>query len=312
MHVCIIAVQNNSMKISTFDLNLFVILNAIYTEGSLTKAAEVVGITQPAVSNALSRLREKFNDDLFVRTGSGMVPTQKTENIINDIQSALTLMQQSVNEPDTFDAENTTRTFKLSLGDISEGRVLPYIMKEIDQNAKNISVGSYAYKRSDQVHALATHNLDFVVDPVIPASDEINSYKVFEDDLVVIHREDHPLSKIENPTIDDILSQGHLHVSSRKRGLHLIDVELDKIGYRRNVALRCQHFLIAPTIVKSTDLVLFATRSFAKAHNLPFVEIPAEIPSMEYFLIWHKSDEGDGGHIWMKDLIIKAFIAAKK
>jgi DNA-binding transcriptional LysR family regulator len=312
MHVCIIAVQNNTMKISTFDLNLFVILNAIYTEGSLTKAAEVVGITQPAVSNALSRLREKFNDDLFVRTGSGMVPTQKTENIINDIQSALTLMQQSVNEPDTFDAENTTRTFKLSLGDISEGRVLPYIMKEIDQKAKNISVGSYAYKRSDQVHALATHNLDFVVDPVIPASDEINSYKVFEDDFVVIHREDHPLSKIENPTIDDILSQGHLHVSSRKRGLHLIDVELDKIGYRRNVALRCQHFLIAPTIVRSTDLVLFATRSFAKAHNLPFVEIPAEIPSMEYFLIWHKSDEGDGGHIWMKDLIIKAFIAAKK
>ena len=71
------------MKISSFDLNLFVIMNSIYTEGSLTKAAEVVGITQPAVSNALSRLREKFNDDLFVRTGSGMVPTQKTENIID-------------------------------------------------------------------------------------------------------------------------------------------------------------------------------------------------------------------------------------
>ena len=77
------------MKISSFDLNLFVILNSIYTEGSLTKAAEVVGITQPAVSNALSRLRERFDDELFVRTGTGMVPTQKTENIILDIQSAL-------------------------------------------------------------------------------------------------------------------------------------------------------------------------------------------------------------------------------
>ena len=300
------------MKISSFDLNLFVILNAIYTEGSLTKAAEVVGITQPAVSNALSRLRERFNDDLFVRTGSGMVPTQKTENIIKDIQNALTLMQHSVNEPDTFDEKTTTRTFKLSLGDISEGRVLPYIMKEIDKNAKNISVGSYAYKRSDQVHALATNNLDFVVDPVIPASDEINSFKVFEDDFVAIHREGHPILEIENPTIDDILAQDHLHVSSRKRGLHLIDVELDKIGYRRKVALRCQHFLIAPTIIKSTDMLLFATRSFAKAHHLPFLEIPAEIPSMEYFLIWHKSDEGDGGHIWMKELIINAFIEAKK
>mgnify|MGYP001325524181 FL=1 len=300
------------MKISSFDLNLFVILNAIYTEGSLTKAAEVVGITQPAVSNALSRLRERFNDDLFVRTGSGIVPTQKTENIIKDIQNALTLMQHSVNEPDTFDEKTTTRAFKLSLGDISEGRVLPYIMKEIDKNAKNISVGSYAYKRSDQVHALATNNLDFVVDPVIPASDEINSFKVFEDDFVAIHREGHPILEIENPTIDNILAQDHLHVSSRKRGLHLIDVELDKIGYRRKVALRCQHFLIAPTIIKSTDMLLFATRSFAKAHHLPFLEIPAEIPSMEYFLIWHKSDEGDGGHIWMKELIINAFIEAKK
>ena len=88
------------MKISTFDLNLFVVLNAIYTEGSLTKAAEVVGITQPAVSNALARLREKFDDELFIRTGSGMTPTQKTENIILDVKKALDLMQKSVNEPD--------------------------------------------------------------------------------------------------------------------------------------------------------------------------------------------------------------------
>ena len=300
------------MKISSFDLNLFVILNAIYTEGSLTKAAEVVGITQPAVSNALSRLRERFDDDLFIRTGTGMVPTQKTENIISDIQNALSLMQQSVNEPDTFDPKLSNRNFKLSLGDVSEGRVLPYIMNEIDKNAPFVSMGSYAYSRSDQVHALATHNLDFVVDPIIPASEEINSYKVFEDDFVAIHRDDHPLGKIDEVSVDDILAQRHLHVSNRKRGLHLIDVELDKIGYRREIALRCQHFLIAPRIIRSTDLVLMGTRSFAKSHNLQFIEIPTEIPSIEYHLIWHKSDEGDGGHLWMKDLIIEAFVDAKK
>ena len=300
------------MKISSFDLNLFVILNAIYTEGSLTKAAEVVGITQPAVSNALSRLRERFDDDLFIRTGSGMVPTQKTENIISDIQNALSLMQQSVNEPDTFDPKLSNRNFKLSLGDVSEGRVLPYIMNEIDKNAPFVSMGSYAYSRSDQVHALATHNLDFVVDPIIPASEEINSYKVFEDDFVAMYRDDHPLGKIDEVSVDDILAQRHLHVSNRKRGLHLIDIELDKIGYRREIALRCQHFLIAPRIIRSTDLVLMGTRSFAKSHNLQFIEIPTEIPSIEYHLIWHKSDEGDGGHLWMKDLIIEAFVDAKK
>ena len=300
------------MKISSFDLNLFVILNAIYTEGRLTKAAEVVGITQPAVSNALSRLREKFNDDLFVRTGSGMVPTQKTENMILDVQSALTLIQKSVNEPDTFEPKSSERNFKLSLGDVSEGRVLPFIMKEIYKDAPNISVGSFAYARSDQVHALSTNNLDFVVDPIIPATDEVSSTKVFEDDFVVMHREDHDISKLKNVTIENILDLKHLHVSGRKRGLHLIDVELEKIGFKRNVSLRCQHFLIAPSIINSTDLVLTGTRSFAKRNNLAFVEIPIEIPSMEYFLIWHKSDEGDGGHIWMKDLIIRAFKEAQK
>ena len=300
------------MKISSFDLNLFVILNAIYTEGSLTKAAQVVGITQPAVSNALSRLRDKFNDELFVRTGSGMVPTQKTENMISDVQNALSLIQQSVNEPDKFSPPLSKRNFKLSLGDISEGRVLPYIMKELYENAPNISLGSYSYKRNDQVHALATNNLDFVVDPVIPNSNEINSLKVFEDDFVAIHRDGHNISKIKNITIEDIVNEKHIHVSRRKMGEHLIDIELDKIGLKRNVALRCQHFLIAPPIIKSTDLILMATRSFAKRNNLSFVEIPIEIPSMEYFLIWHKSDEGDGGHIWMKDLITKAFKEAQR
>ena len=300
------------MKISSFDLNLLVILNAVYTEGSLTKAAQVVGITQPAVSNALSRLREKFNDDLFVRTGSGMVPTQKTENIISDVQNALSLIQQSVNEPGTFESSSSERNFKLSLGDISETRVLPFIMKEIYEGAPNISIGSYAYKRGDQVHALATNNLDFVVDPVIPGSNEINSIKVFEDDFVAIHREGHNLSKIKNPTIEDIVNEKNLHVSGRRKGVHLIDVELDKIGLKRNISLRCQHFLIAPPIIKSTDLILMGTRSFAKRNNLPFIEIPIEMPSMEYFLIWHKSDEGDGGHIWMKDLIVRAFKEAQK
>jgi len=300
------------MKISSFDLNLFVILNAIYTEGSLTKAAEVVGITQPAVSNALSRLREKFDDDLFVRTGTGMVPTQKTENIISDIQSALSLMQQSVNQPNSFDPAITERNFKLSLGDITEGRVLPYMMKEIYKNAPNISVGSYNYRRIDQVHALATNNLDFVVDPVIPDSDEINSYKVFQDYFVVIHREGHPIQKIKNLTVDDLLSQKFINVSNRRKGLHMVDLELEKTGHRRDIALRCQHFLIAPEIIRETDAVIMATHSFAKSNDLPFVEIPQELPQMEYFLSWHKSDEGDGGHEWMKDLIIKAFEEAQK
>lgn len=299
------------MKISTFDLNLFVILNAIYTQGSLTKAAEVVGITQPAVSNALSRLRTKFNDELFLRTGTGMIPTQKTENMIADIQNALMLMQQSVDEPDEFDPLTSSRSFKISLADVSEGRVLPYLMEEIDKNAPKISVGSFHYPRRDQVHALATNQLDFVVDPVVPRSNEIKSQKIFEDYFVVAHRKNHPVTKIESITIEDLLSQRHLNVSQRRKGPHIIDVELAKLGLERDIALRAQHFLIAPEVVKNTDIVLFCTHSFAIRHELDFVEIPAELPTMEYFLIWHLSDDMDGAHIWMRNLLIEAYKNAK-
>ena len=92
----------------------------------------------------------------------------------------------------------------------------------------------------------------------------------------------------------------------------MVDLELEKTGHRRDIALRCQHFLIAPEIIRETDAVIMATHSFAKSNDLPFVEIPQELPQMEYFLSWHKSDEGDGGHEWMKDLIIKAFEDAQK
>ena len=299
------------MKISSFDLNLFVIMNAIYTEGSLTKAAEVVGITQPAVSNALARLRERFNDDLFVRTGTGMVPTHKTEHMINDVQHALSLMQKSVNEPDEFDPETSQRTFRISLGDISEGRILPFLLEKINKTAPKISIESFFTTREDLVHALATNELNFAIDPVIPRSKDVLSKKVFEDRFVCAHRANHPLTKLPNFDMDALLSQKFINISNRKRGPALIDLELSKIQLQREVALRAQHFLVTPEIVRSTDLVLVCSQSFAKKHGLQFEELPLDVPKVEQYLIWHTSDDNDGSHIWMRELITEAFDAAK-
>ena len=205
------------MKISSFDLNLFVIMNAIYTEGSLTKAASVVGITQPAVSNALSRLREKFNDDLFVRTGAGMVPTHKTENMINDIRNALSLMQKSVNAPDEFNPDTSERTFRISLGDISEGRILPFLLEQIHNSAPKISIESFYTDRKEIVHSLATNELNFAIDPIIPRSKDVLSLKVFEDDFVCAHRANHPITKLQKFDMDALLKQKFVNISNRKQ-----------------------------------------------------------------------------------------------
>ncbi len=299
------------MKISSFDLNLFVIMNSIYTEGSLTKAAEVVGITQPAVSNALSRLREKFNDDLFVRTGSGMIPTQKTENIIADIQNALQLMQKSVNEPDEFNPMTSERVFRISLGDINEGRILAVLLEKIEKEAPNIRIKSFYTARKEVPHALATNELSFAVDPFIPNSKDTKSMKVFSDRFVVAHRANHPVTKIEKLNLDELLKLKYINISNRKRGASVVELELQKLQLQPDIALRAQHFLVTPEIVRSTDLVLLCAQSFAKKHGLSFQELPIDVPPLEQYLIWHASDDNDGSHVWMRNQIADAFAEAQ-
>ena len=299
------------MKISTFDLNLFVVMNAIYTEGSLTKAAEVVGITQPAVSNALARLRDKFDDELFIRTGSGMVPTHKTENIISDVQNALNLMQRSINEPGEFNPTSSERVFRISLGDISEGRILPYLLEYINKNSPGIVIESYYTDRKDIVHSLATNELNFAVDPIIPRSKDVTTQKVFSDNFVCAHRANHPLTKLKKFDLDALLDLKFINISNRKRGPAFIDTELAKLQLQRNIVLRAQHFLVTPEIVRNTDLVLVCSRSFAKKHGLNFKELPIDLPPVEQYLIWHNSDDNDGSHIWMRELIAEAFKEAQ-
>ena len=295
------------MKISSFDLNLFVIMNSIYTEGSLTKAAEVVGITQPAVSNALSRLRDKFDDELFVRTGSGMVPTQKTENIIKDIQNALQLMQKSVNEPDEFNPQTSQKTFRISLGDINEGRILAILMGKMEEQAPNVKLECYYTARDQDPHALATNELSFAVDPFIPNSKDTNSVKVFTDQFVIAHRANHPVTKVSQMTLDEMLNLKYINISNRKRGASVVEMEMQKMQLQPEIALRAQHYLVTPEIVRSSDLCLLCSETFAKKHGLSYLEIPLNVPPLEQYLIWHRSDDNDGSHIWMRNLIAESF-----
>ena len=124
------------MNLSKVDLNLFIVFDAIYTEANLTRAGQIIGITQPAVSNALARLRESFNDPLFVRTAQGMVPTPMAQNIISPVRSALALLRVSVQESRTFNPLQASKTFRMSMTDLTEATTsdeqLPYDQGLVD------------------------------------------------------------------------------------------------------------------------------------------------------------------------------------
>ncbi|MEK9903186.1 MAG: LysR family transcriptional regulator [Gammaproteobacteria bacterium] len=295
------------MNLKETDLNLFIAFDVIYTEKNLTKAGQVLGITQPAVSNALSRLRELFGDDLFIRTSKGMIPTPVANQIIKDVRSALSLIQNTISETEKFDPSIAEMTFKISIGDSSEYRLLPLLIKELAEIAPKIKVETYLTPRKDAPRELASGTIDFSIDPPVHSDPHLRHEKIYEEDYVMIVRKDHPILNLKEITIEDYLKLSHIHISNRKTGLGHVDMALYRLGLSRDISLRAQHFLVAPYIVEQSDLAITTTKGFAVDRDLAWRELPFEIEPLILHLYWHEAKDSDPSTKWMKDLMLKTY-----
>ena len=295
------------MNLKETDLNLFIAFDVIYTEKNLTKAGQVLGITQPAVSNALSRLRELFGDDLFIRTSKGMIPTPVANQIIKDVRSALSLIQNTISETEKFDPSIAEMTFKISIGDSSEYRLLPLLIKELAEIAPKIKVETYLTPRKDAPRELASGTIDFSIDPPVHSDPHLRHEKIYEEDYVMIVRKDHPILNLKEITIEDYLKLSHIHISNRKTGLGHVDMALYRLGLARDISLRAQHFLVAPYIVEQSDLAITTTKGFAVDRDLAWRELPFEIEPLILHLYWHEAKDSDPSTKWMKDLMLKTY-----
>lgn len=295
------------MNLKETDLNLFIAFDVIYTEKNLTKAGQVLGITQPAVSNALSRLRELFGDELFIRTSKGMIPTPVANQIIKDVRSALSLIQNTISETEKFDPSIAEMTFKISIGDSSEYRLLPLLIKELAEIAPKIKVETYLTPRKDAPRELASGTIDFSIDPPVHSDPHLRHEKIYEEDYVMIVRKDHPILNLKEITIEDYLNLSHIHISNRKTGLGHVDMALYRLGLSRDISLRAQHFLVAPYIVEQSDLAITTTKGFAVDRDLAWRELPFEIEPLILHLYWHEAKDSDPSTKWMKDLMLKTY-----
>ena len=295
------------MNLKETDLNLFIAFDVIYTEKNLTKAGQVLGITQPAVSNALSRLRELFGDDLFIRTSKGMIPTPVANQIIKDVRSALSLIQNTISETEKFDPSLAEMTFKISIGDSSEYRLLPLLIKELAEIAPKIKVETYLTPRKEAPRELASGTIDFSIDPPVHSDPHLRHEKIYEEDYVMIVRKDHPILSLKEITIEDYLKLSHIHISNRKTGLGHVDMALYRLGLSRDISLRAQHFLVAPYIVEQSDLAITTTKGFAVDRDLAWRELPFEIEPLILHLYWHEAKDSDPSTKWMKDLMLKTY-----
>jgi DNA-binding transcriptional LysR family regulator len=300
------------------DLNLLQVFDTIYREGSLTRAAKTLNLTQPALSHSLARLRIWFNDPLFSRQGNRMVPTPLATRFIESMRPGLHQIHNAVNQFHSFDPTHQRKTFSLALRDILESTFLPHLMTQLACYPE-LDIVSQRVARRDMESQLAAGKLDFAIDVLLPVGEHTGHQWLHQDPLVVLARKGHPWIAMA-PTktsgelsakryLDAYLQAQHVMVSSRATGSGVEDFELSRLGLQRDIRLRCQHYFAACRVVASTELLLTMPASYARLlashHDLAVMATPAPLPAVNVHLYWHKAYEQEPALVWFRKKLLR-------
>lgn len=293
------------MHISRVDLNLFIVLDTIYSEGGITKAAEKLHLSQPATSHALSRLRDMLGDPLFHRHGNLMVPTPYTRTIITHVRDGIRQFEITLRETNNFNPAETKKTFRIGMRAALEAITLPGFMEYVTQKAPLVDISVVLSNRRTLEADLRSGKLDVAVDMKVPTSDEIVKSRVATHDYIVIARSNHPCILNGVLTMNTYLAQEHILVTTRKQGLGLEDIPLAEQNLARRIRLRCTNFLTACEVVSKTDLLLTVPRhSVVFSRELGIQIIPFSlVPPADVFLYWHRDTDADPANAWLRNTV---------
>lgn len=286
------------------DLNLFRVFDAIWRTGSLTQAGAQLHLSQPAVSNALARLREAFNDALFQRQGRRMTPTPRAQAIAEDVTQALGLLRDTIQRSQSFEPAVSQRRFTIGMRDNFELAVLPPLLQALNTQAPRMQIRSVAIERRRIARQLAEGELDFALDVPLEAATDIRSQPLLQIAFCLVTRRGHAFAK-RRPNAKQWAAARHAVVSGRASGPTMEDFALQREGLSRETPVRLQSYLAACQLVATTDAVLVLPRFYAewvRAHiPLHLSEPPLPLPKLPIQLHWHRSREADEGHRWMRN-----------
>jgi DNA-binding transcriptional LysR family regulator len=295
------------MRLHQIDLNLLVTFDAIYAAGSLTRAAKVLHLSQPAISHALARLRTLFDDPLFTRSAGGMTPTPFARSIAEPVRRALSSLEQEIAAGRTFHPGALRRRFNLGLRDVLEGVWLPRLAARLAREAPHVDLVVQRVKAKCIEGDLAEGTVDLVLDVTVPVSESVKTAALVESGYVVGVRAKHPLLQERKPlTLEAYLALGHVRVSSNPRSPGLEDLAIARVGRRRRIAVRCQSFAAGCRIAAASDLALTLPAVCApliEADGLVLLPLPFPMADVPVHLYWHASNDADPANTWMRGLV---------
>jgi DNA-binding transcriptional LysR family regulator len=298
----------NLVHLARIDLNLLVVFDIIYSEGGITRAGHRLNLSQPAISHALGRLRQMFDDPLFTRQGALMRPTPLARRMIEPIRHSLRELETTLNKGDRFDPGSATKRFTVGMRDALQAAVLAELMRDITVTAPSIDISIVRAERRDLERELSAGTLDAAIDVLLPLPEEIRRQRLSTEWLAVVARRRHPRVGARL-TLETYLAQEHILVSSRRRGLSAEDFELGRHNLRRRIRLRCQNHFAACRVVSETDLILTIPQRHARILNTEFgnrlLAFPLKAPAFDSYLYWHADTEDDPANAWLRSKLLK-------
>lgn len=302
------------MNINSIDLNLFLVFQAIYATRSVTLAGDRLGMTQSAVSNALKRMRERFNDALFVRSADGMVPTPVAERLIAPIEEGIACLVQAVDQGRTFEPETSSRIFRIAVNDIGQLVMVPELLSVARGIAPGVRFETVDVSVAEARQRMLHGQIDVALGSWEAMGPSFYQQRLFDETFVVLMSKASPLGTRERIELDDYLAAEHIAYRPQGTTDSQLQQTLDRAGAldRRRVVLTAAHSLGLTSIVATSGLLLTAPARLAKAMvasraDLHSVDAPFEVRPFEIRQQWHERFHQDSGNRWLRELIFGLF-----
>ena len=310
----------SSTNFRTLDLNLLKVFDVVMTERNVTRAAVRLAMTQPAVSNAMRRLREAVHEDLFVPGASGVTPTAHAQKLWPAVRSALERLQDAF-EPQGFDPRADARSFTLAMADATAALVVPWLVNTLRREQARVDLRIIGLTSRDPRPLLEQGQADVAlgffpdVSALLAAEGELSVMRqqsLYSSEYVCVMRRDHPLASRSGLDLDDFCAADHLRVSFAGRPRGFVDEALSRMGRTRHVVVAVNEFFTAGAVVHQSDLLAVLPRSFVPATGfaaqLATRALPFDLPGIDISLLWHRRHEQDTAQRWLRDVLARAAV----
>jgi DNA-binding transcriptional LysR family regulator len=298
------------MDLRDIDLNLLVVFNQLLLDRSVSTAAEKLGLTQPAVSNALKRMRAVLKDELFLRTSRGMEPTPYALHLAEPVVYALNALQTALTTRDSFDPLTSTHNFQLAMNDIGEMYFMPPLMVALSKVAPQVRVSTVRPNAGNLRDDMESGTVDLALGLLPELKTGFFQRRLFRHKYVCVFRQGHPLA--QSPmTLQQFTELEHVGVVAANTGHGAVDGLLERAGIKRKMRLVLPHFIAVGHVLQTTDLIATLPERFAQRCEAPFGLVtsphPARLPDIAINLFWHAKFNRDPANMWIRQLFVELF-----